>query len=288
MKKIGKKRKWPLEKLQLEALRYKTSADFAKYSNGAYQAAYRMGVLELICRHMVGGYIHWTKTMILEQASKHNKIADFKREHPKAHDAAHRMGMMDEVRSHMTEGYEYYTTEEIQLEANKYLRIRDFRKYSSKHYWTAKRRGILRLVCEHMTSSGGISNLEKELFTKIQSIAPTSKKLFDRKVKIAGKPFIRGFEIDIFVPELNLGIEFDGKHWHSFKRMRADKRKVLWSDEDIRNYHTIKDDWFKTRGIQILHIKEEDWNINKQACIDKCLLFLGISESPIKETISAA
>ena len=41
--------------------------------------------------------------------------------------------------------------------------------------------------------------------------------------------------------------------------MRNDKGKKLWSDEDIRNYHEIKDAWFATKGIKILHIKEEEW-----------------------------
>ena len=56
--------------------------------------------------------------------------------------------------------------------------------------------------------------------------------------------------------------------------MRRDSHKKLWSDEDIRNYHEIKDSWFASNGIQILHIKEEDWIQDKEACIKKCLDFL--------------
>ena len=40
------------------------------------------------------------------------------------------------------------------------------------------------------------------------------------------------------------------------------------------NYHTIKDRAFLSKGIQILHIEEKDWNSDKEACIEKCLEFL--------------
>src|SRR5208283_2181350 len=101
----------------------------------------------------------------------------------------------------------------------------------------------------------------------IRTFFSSARTLRDRKVKIKGKPYMKGFQIDIFIPELNLGIEFDGKRWHSFEQMRKDKRKAKWSDDDIRNYHEIKDAWFATKGITILHIKEEDWLKDKQACI---------------------
>ncbi|HEY5235239.1 MAG TPA: hypothetical protein VIJ14_03580, partial [Rhabdochlamydiaceae bacterium] len=123
---------------------------------------------------------------------------------------------------------------------------------------------------------------ENELRETIKNIYPTTKKKKDMKASIPNKPFIHGFEIDIFVPELNLAIEFDGTYWHSFEKMRKDPKKVKWSDDDIRNYHELKDAWFLTKGIQILHIKEVDWDLDKEACIKRCLDFLGgLSEQKI-------
>lgn len=59
--------------------------------------------------------------------------------------------------------------------------------------------------------------------------------------------------------------------------MRKDRFKKLWSDDDIRSYHEIKDGWFMfSKGIKILHIKEVDWIKDKQTCIRKCLEFLGL------------
>lgn len=55
-----------------------------------------------------------------------------------------------------------------------------------------------------------------------------------------------GFEIDIYLPEIRIGIEFNGLYWHSelFKK---------------KNYHLDKINYFKERGIRVIHIWEDDW-----------------------------
>ena len=57
------------------------------------------------------------------------------------------------------------------------------------------------------------------------------------------------FEIDIYLPDLNLGFEFNGIWWHS------DKYKDKW-------YHRKKSEYFEKIGIRIIHIWEDDW-VNK-------------------------
>ena len=52
-------------------------------------------------------------------------------------------------------------------------------------------------------------------------------------------------EIDIYIPGLNLGIEYDGAYWHSEK----------FKD---KNYHVEKNKMFKEKGIQLVHIFEND------------------------------
>jgi len=62
-----------------------------------------------------------------------------------------------------------------------------------------------------------------------------------------------GLEIDIYLPELNLGFEFNGLYWHSEKH--KDK-----------NYHKNKTNYFRERGIRIVHIWEDNW-VNKNEII---------------------
>jgi len=127
--------------------------------------------------------------------------------------------------------------------------------------------------CPHC-SERGTSAAEKELRGFIKDVYPNVYRLQDRKVKIDSKPYIKGFHIDIFIPELKRGIEFDGTYHHSVKGLK--RGRPFWSEYDLLNHSNIKDDWFASKGIQILHIKEEDWNVDKENCIKKCLEFLGV------------
>ncbi len=66
------------------------------------------------------------------------------------------------------------------------------------------------------------------------------------------KKIISPFELDIYLPDFNLAIEFNGLHWHS---ELAGKTK---------NYHLNKTEKCKEKGIQLIHIFENEWNDNKE------------------------
>ena len=68
------------------------------------------------------------------------------------------------------------------------------------------------------------------------------------------------YEIDIYLPELNIGFEFNGVYWHSEKFKS-------------KNYHIDKTDYFKDKGIRIVHIWEDDW-VNKENIIKSQILNL--------------
>lgn len=124
--------------------------------------------------------------------------------------------------------------------------------------------------CPKCTKRGS-SVAERELFAKIAQCHTKA-----RKERFYNDPTNkkRYLELDIYVPNLNKAIEYDGTYYHSFEHLRKSKNKKLWSDDAVRNYHENKDTYFLSIGIQILHIKEEEWNLDKQACIDRCLAFL--------------
>ncbi len=90
------------------------------------------------------------------------------------------------------------------------------------------------------TSCNPINDLksikEKDLFEFIKSIYTG-----DIKQSYRDK-----LEIDIYLPEINLGFEFNGLHWHSEKYLD-------------RNYHLNKLNHFKSKGIRIVNIWEDDW-----------------------------
>jgi hypothetical protein len=53
-------------------------------------------------------------------------------------------------------------------------------------------------------------------------------------------------EIDIFIPHLNIGFEYDGLYWHNHTRID-------------QNYHIDKTNYCFQQGIQLFHIFEDEW-----------------------------
>lgn len=59
-----------------------------------------------------------------------------------------------------------------------------------------------------------------------------------------------GSEIDIFIPEMKLGFEYNGLYWHS----------DIYKD---RNYHLHKTERCQELGIKLITIWEDDWNLKR-------------------------
>jgi hypothetical protein len=63
-------------------------------------------------------------------------------------------------------------------------------------------------------------------------------------------------EMDIYIPEFNIGIELCGLYWHS------DQYKE-------RNYHKNKYQSAKDKGIQLIQIFEDEWIYKKEAVLNR-------------------
>ena len=77
-----------------------------------------------------------------------------------------------------------------------------------------------------------------------------------------------GIEIDIFLPELKLGIEFNGLYWHSNKFRES-------------NYHVDKLNWFKSKNIDIKFIYEDDFDNNLDIIKSQINNWLGTTKNKI-------
>ena len=108
--------------------------------------------------------------------------------------------------------------------------------------------GCTQCASDHLNYS---SSYEYELIDFISSHSPT---------KIIPRHTMGRKEIDIFLPEFNLGLEVNGCYWHShlFK---------------TPNYHKQKSDFYSSHGIKIFHIWEHQWtNPIKQKIVKSMLL----------------
>jgi len=77
-----------------------------------------------------------------------------------------------------------------------------------------------------------------------------------------------GYEIDIYIPENKLGIEYDGIYWHS----NLYKRK---------SYHLDKTEECEKRGIKLLHVFENEWLFKKEIVKSIISSKLGICQHKI-------
>ncbi len=103
---MKKQRKyWTEEECMNHAKKYKTRSDFQFGSNPAYQAAYRMGILDKVCKHMVKKktkpYRYWTEERILAESKKYKFKKDFREKSHSAFVTAHKMGILEKICEHM-------------------------------------------------------------------------------------------------------------------------------------------------------------------------------------------
>ena len=107
-------------------------------------------------------------------------------------------------------------------------------------------------VCGKLESKGEI-----ELYETICNIIGKENIIHnDRNI-------LKGKEIDILIPEYNIGIEFNGLRWHS---------EIYLKD---RYYHINKSLEAAKKGVKLIHIFEDEWVNHKEIVIDKIKHLLG-------------
>lgn len=116
------------------------------------------------------------------------------------------------------------------------------RKTGYKHNWSdpnsrAKcentcldRYGTKHPILQH--PAHGPSKGQLEVFNYIKTIFPGRVILDDRHLRTASGKI---FELDIFIPDLNLAIEYDGDYWHSLPDMiaRDEEKSALCVEKNI-------------------------------------------------------
>lgn len=120
-----------------------------------------------------------------------------------------------------------------------------------------------------MSSSTG----EKELFDFVSSLLPGYEIVANDRKIISPK------EIDIFVPELMIGFEYNGLYWHDKERYLEDTesiKDVIIEDNTMCDMirQSVSKELLKTllcvrAGVRLLHVWEDDWlNDKDKVCQD--------------------
>jgi len=92
--------------------------------------------------------------------------------------------------------------------------------------------------------SAGYSNSEKEIVDFIKSI-------YSGEIIENSRNIISPYELDIYIPEKNLAIEFNGLFWHSI-----DSKELI---NEYKFKHLKKTQACEDKNINLLHIFENEW-----------------------------
>lgn len=108
----------------------------------------------------------------------------------------------------------------------------------------------------------GFSGNELNLYTYINSI-------FNGEVEMSNRTVLEGRkELDVYIPSKKLAFEFNGVYWHN----------ELYKD---KNYHLNKTKECLEKGIQLIHIFEDDWRDKQEIVKSRINNLLGLNNNII-------
>ena len=112
----------------------------------------------------------------------------------------------------------------------------DYLIYNNLFNYRTKQKSVLCTLC-NPTDEKQVSGLELDLINFISSLVDVETK---------NRTILEGKELDIFIPQKNLAIEFNGLYWHS----------DVYKD---KNYHLNKTINCNKKNIDLLHVFEDEW-----------------------------
>lgn len=117
-----------------------------------------------------------------------------------------------------------------------------------------------------------ITNINKQETPRLQNeVVEYIQSIYQDVIKINNRTLIKPSELDIYLPYINLAIEFNGIYWHS----------ILYREKSYHQDKTLK---CLKKGINLIHIYEDEW-INHKNYIKNILFDRIYCTEKIKNTI---
>lgn len=110
-------------------------------------------------------------------------------------------------------------------------------------------------VCKYSTGEGDLLRKLRKL-TNYEIIQSERRILPNRS------------EIDLYIPDLKLGIEYDGLAYHTVEHFLGDSKRG-WTKHKAIYRHLWKTEECAKRGIRLIHVFEDEWLEHPDIVIDK-------------------
>lgn len=110
--------------------------------------------------------------------------------------------------------------------------------------------------CKYSTGEG-------QVYRFLKRIIPSEKIIQSERTVLPNRS-----EIDIYLPERKLGIEYDGLVYHTVEHFLGDKHRN-WSEAKAKGRNEWKTNECEKRGIRLIHIFEDEWIEHQDIVEDK-------------------
>ena len=234
--------KWTKETILDIAKQYPNVKAWKLGNMPSYQAAQRYKILKE-ARNLLSNELHrtWSIEDIKIDALNYDTKVDWLKNSAVAYGKAYQLGILEECSKHMQVNRVTWTRESVLEIAKKYKRRAEWREACPNSLGWAREHGILEECCAHMKKTWAHSRPELELLEWVKQYYPE-----------AGPLKTKTLALDIYIAELNLGIEYNGCYYHSEKSGKT------------RTYHLDKTNFFKNMGIDVVHIWSYEWRDSEE------------------------
>lgn len=116
--------------------------------------------------------------------------------------------------------------------------------------------------CYKCYPSNGHSVSETKLYNIVKELFPDTI--------LGDKNILEGKELDIYIPSKNIAIEYDGLYWHSNHMLNYDYK-----------YHFNKMINCKNKGIQLIHVFDDEFAFKEKLVISRIKSILGIFDHTV-------
>lgn len=115
---------------------------------------------------------------------------------------------------------------------------------------------------------------ERDMISTVCSMFPMLKHEIMMNQSVSIKEASKGtvgsrMELDLFLPSLMIAIEYNGEYYHSDELIQSKGRY-----DSAQDYHDAKLDYCMQAGIELMTIWDNDWNDNRNACIEHIKNFI--------------
>lgn len=133
-----------------------------------------------------------------------------------------------------------------------YLKIADYINSKISFDYKITKRQVVKIITSNPRYTRKRSSGQNQLYNFIKRTFPDLEVIEEYSYSDTNK------RIDVYIPELKIGLEFNGDHWHSDTVIQYNYGKTA------HKFHEERKEELEELGIKLVYVWENDWDMNYQ------------------------